>query len=126
IVIPNDRLLQLGDENLSMMEAFRAADEVLHNGVQGISDLILIPGIINVDFADVRSVMSDAGSALMGVCSARGDDRVMQSSEQDIKSPSLESRMEGAKGVLLYVAGGSELGLQEVNQAALMVQEMAD
>ena len=93
IVIPNDRLLQLGDENLSMMEAFRAADEVLHNGVQGISDLILIPGMINVDFADVRSVMSDAGSALMGVGSARGEDRVMQSAEQAINSPLLESSM---------------------------------
>ena len=126
IVIPNDRLLQLGDENLSMMEAFRAADEVLHNGVQGISDLILIPGMINVDFADVRSVMSDAGSALMGVGSARGDDRVMQSAEQAINSPLLESSMEGAKGVLLSVAGGSDLGLQEVNQAAIMVQEKAD
>ena len=126
IVIPNDRLLQLGDENLSMMEAFRAADEVLHNGVQGISDLILIPGMINVDFADVRSVMSDAGSALMGVGSARGEDRVMQSAEQAINSPLLESSMEGAKGVLLSVAGGSDLGLQEVNQAAIMVQEKAD
>lgn len=126
IVIPNDRLLQLGDENLSMMEAFRAADEVLHNGVQGISDLILIPGMINVDFADVRSVMSDAGSALMGVGSARGDDRVMQSAQQAINSPLLESSMEGAKGVLLSVAGGSDLGLQEVNQAAIMVQEKAD
>lgn len=126
IVIPNDRLLQLGDENLSMMEAFRAADEVLHNGVQGISNLILIPGMINVDFADVRAVMADAGSALMGVGSARGDNRVMNAAEQAINSPLLESTMEGAKGVLLSVAGGSDLGLQEVNQASSMVEEKAD
>lgn len=126
IVIPNDRLLQLGDETLSMMEAFRAADEVLHNGVQGISNLILIPGIINVDFADVRSVMADAGSALMGVGSARGDDRVMSAAQQAINSPLLESTMEGAKGVLLSVAGGSDLGLQEVNEASTMVEEKAD
>lgn len=126
IVIPNDRLLQLGDENLSMMEAFRAADEVLHNGVQGISNLILIPGMINVDFADVRSVMSDAGSALMGVGSARGDNRVMNAAQQAINSPLLESTMEGAKGVLLSVAGGSDLGLQEVYEASTMVEEKAD
>lgn len=126
IVIPNDRLLQLGDENLSMMEAFRAADEVLHNGVQGISNLILIPGMINVDFADVRSVMADAGSALMGVGSARGDNRVMTAAEQAINSPLLESTMEGAKGVLLSVAGGSDLGLQEVYEASSMVEEKAD
>ncbi|MDY3127817.1 MAG: cell division protein FtsZ [Corynebacterium sp.] len=126
IVIPNDRLLQLGDETLSMMEAFRAADEVLHNGVQGISNLILIPGVINVDFADVRSVMSDAGSALMGVGSARGDNRVMQAAQQAINSPLLESTMEGAKGVLLSIAGGSDLGLQEVYEASSMVEEKAD
>ena len=121
IVIPNDRLLQLGDANLSMMEAFRAADEVLHNGVQGITNLITIPGMINVDFADVRSVMAEAGSALMGVGSARGDERVMTAAEQAINSPLLESTMEGAKGVLLSIAGGSDLGLQEVYQASTMV-----
>lgn len=126
IVIPNDRLLQLGDANLSMMEAFRAADEVLHNGVQGITNLITIPGMINVDFADVRSVMAEAGSALMGVGSARGDDRVMSAAEQAINSPLLESTMEGAKGVLLSIAGGSDLGLQEVYQASTMVEEKAD
>lgn len=126
IVIPNDRLLQLGDENLSMMEAFRAADEVLYNGVQGISNLILIPGMINVDFADVRSVMADAGSALMGVGSSRGDNRVMAAAEQAINSPLLEATMEGAKGVLLSVAGGSDLGLQEVYEASSMVEEKAD
>ncbi|AGF72891.1 cell division protein FtsZ [Corynebacterium halotolerans] len=126
IVIPNDRLLQLGDASLSMMEAFRAADEVLHNGVQGITNLITTPGVINVDFADVRSVMADAGSALMGVGSARGDDRVMVAAKQAINSPLLESTMEGAKGVLLSVAGGSDLGLQEVNEAATLVEDQAD
>ncbi|MDO5668828.1 MAG: cell division protein FtsZ [Corynebacterium sp.] len=126
IVIPNDRLLQLGDASLSMMEAFRAADEVLHNGVQGITNLIVTPGVINVDFADVRSVMSDAGSALMGVGSSRGDDRVMAATLQAINSPLLESTMEGAKGLLLSVAGASDLGLMEVNEAATIVQEQAD
>ncbi|RNE49484.1 cell division protein FtsZ [Corynebacterium alimapuense] len=126
IVIPNDRLLQLGDSSLSMMEAFRAADEVLHNGVQGITNLIVTPGVINVDFADVRSVMSDAGSALMGVGSSRGDDRVMSATLQAINSPLLESTMEGAQGLLLSVAGASDLGLQEVNEAATIVQEKAD
>ena len=126
IVIPNDRLLQLDSSNLTMMEAFRAADQVLHNGVQGITDLITIPGLINVDFADVRSVMADAGSALMGVGSARGDNRVMNAAEQAINSPLLESTMEGAQGVLLSIAGGSDLGLQEVHEAATMVQEKAD
>ncbi|WJY68396.1 cell division protein FtsZ [Corynebacterium auris] len=126
IVIPNDRLLQLGDAELSMMEAFRAADEVLYNGVQGITNLITIPGVINVDFADVRSVMADAGSALMGVGSARGENRVMVATEQAINSPLLETTMEGAKGVLISVAGGSDLGLMEVNNAASIVEEKAD
>ena len=126
IVIPNDRLMQLGGEELSIVEAFRAADEVLHNGVQGITNLITIPGMINVDFADVRSVMSDAGSALMGIGSARGDNRAMTAAEQAINSPLLESTMEGAKGVLLSIAGGSDLGLHEVNAAASMVEERAD
>ncbi|CAB0561861.1 cell division protein FtsZ [Corynebacterium diphtheriae] len=126
IVIPNDRLLQLGDANITMVDAFHEADRVLHNGVQGITDLITIPGLINVDFADVRSVMHDAGSALMGVGSASGENRVLTAAEQAINSPLLESTMEGAKGVLLSVAGGSDLGLQEVNEAASMVQEKAD
>ncbi|SER38106.1 cell division protein FtsZ [Corynebacterium cystitidis] len=126
IVIPNDRLLQLADGDLSMMEAFRAADEVLYNGVQGITNLITIPGMINVDFADVRSVMADAGSALMGVGSANGEDRVMDATLQAINSPLLESSMEGAKGVLISVAGGSDLGLMEVNNAASVVEEKAD
>ena len=109
-----------------MMEAFRAADEVLYNGVQGITNLITISGMINVDFADVRSVMADAGSALMGVGSARGDNRVMAATEQAINSPLLETTMEGAKGVLISVAGGSDLGLMEVNDAASIVEEKAD
>ncbi|QMV85023.1 cell division protein FtsZ [Corynebacterium hindlerae] len=126
IVIPNDRLLQLGDASLSMMDAFRSADEVLYNGVQGITSLITTPGMINVDFADVRSVMADAGSALMGIGSARGENRAITAAEQAINSPLLESTMEGAKGVLLSFAGGSDLGLLEVNQAAEMVQQQAD
>lgn len=126
IVIPNDRLLQLGDPSLSMMDAFRSADEVLYNGVQGITSLITTPGVINVDFADVRSVMSDAGSALMGIGSARGENRAVTAAEQAINSPLLESTMQGAKGVLLSFAGGSDLGLLEVHQAAEMVQQQAD
>ncbi|MEJ5928869.1 cell division protein FtsZ [Corynebacterium sp. H128] len=126
IVIPNDRLLQLGDSSLSMMDAFRSADEVLYNGVQGITSLITTPGMINVDFADVRSVMADAGSALMGIGSARGENRALTAAEQAINSPLLESTMQGAKGVLLSFAGGSDLGLLEVNQAAEMVQQQAD
>lgn len=126
IVIPNDRLLQLGDSDLSVMDAFRAADEVLYNGVQGITKLITTPGIVNVDFADVRAVMADAGSALMGVGSARGDNRAVEAAEQAINSPLLESTMKGAKGVLLSFAGGSELSLSEVYDAAHMVQAQAD
>ncbi|MDY5839897.1 MAG: cell division protein FtsZ [Corynebacterium camporealensis] len=126
IVIPNDRLMQLGGEELSIVEAFRAADEILHNGVQGITNLITIPGMINVDFADVRSVMADAGSALMGIGFSRGDNRALAAAEQAINSPLLESSMEGAKGVLLSIAGGSDLGLHEVNAAASMVEDRAD
>ncbi|AZA08931.1 cell division protein FtsZ [Corynebacterium pseudopelargi] len=126
IVIPNQRLLEMGDPDLTMDEAFRAADQVLYNGVQGITNLITIPGMINVDFADVRSVMADAGSALMGVGSASGDNRVFEAAQQAINSPLLEATMEGATGVLLSVAGGSDLGLQEVNDASSMISELAD
>lgn len=126
IVIPNDRLLQLGDMNLSMMEAFSAADEVLHNGVQGITNLITTAGVVNVDFADVRAVMADAGSALMGVGRATGENRCLSAAEQAINSPLLEATMEGARGVLLSFAGGSDLGLMEVNEAASLVAEKAD
>ncbi len=125
IVIPNDRLLQLGDAAVSLMDAFRSADEVLLNGVQGITDLITTPGLINVDFADVKSVMSGAGSALMGIGSARGDGRAVQAAQTAINSPLLEASMEGAHGVLLSIAGGSDLGLFEINEAASLVQEAA-
>ncbi|WP_216694188.1 cell division protein FtsZ [Dietzia psychralcaliphila] len=125
IVIPNDRLLQLGDAGVSMMEAFKTADEVLLNGVQGITDLITTPGVINVDFADVKGVMSGAGSALMGIGSSRGEGRAYKAAEAAINSPLLETTMEGAKGVLMSIAGGSDLGLFEINEAATLVQEEA-
>src|SRR4051794_15823191 len=125
IVIPNDRLLQMGDAAVSLMDAFRSADEVLLNGVQGITDLITPPGLINVDFADVKGVMSGAGTALMGIGSARGDGRALKAAEIAINSPLLEASMEGAQGVLLSVAGGSDLGLFEINEAASLVQEAA-
>ncbi len=110
IVIPNDRLLQLGDSGVSLMDAFRSADEVLLNGVQGITDLITTPGLINVDFADVKSVMAGAGTALMGIGSARGEGRAIQAAQKAINSPLLEASMDGAHGVLLSIAGGSDLG----------------
>ena len=125
IVIPNDRLLQMGDAAVSLMDAFRSADEVLLNGVQGITDLITTPGLINVDFADVKGVMSGAGSALMGIGAARGEDRARKAAEIAINSPLLEASMEGAQGVLLSVAGGSDLGLFEINEAASLVQDSA-
>ena len=125
IVIPNDRLLQMGDAAVSLMDAFRSADEVLLNGVQGITDLITTPGLINVDFADVKGVMSGAGTALMGIGSARGDGRALKAAEMAINSPLLEASMEGALGVLLSVAGGSDLGLFEINEAAQLVADAA-
>ncbi|HPX36196.1 MAG TPA: cell division protein FtsZ [Mycobacterium sp.] len=125
IVIPNDRLLQMGDVNVSLMDAFRSADEVLLNGVQGITDLITTPGLINVDFADVKGIMSGAGTALMGIGSSRGDGRAQKAAEMAINSPLLEASMEGAQGVLMSIAGGSDLGLFEINEAASLVQESA-
>ncbi|HEY2763874.1 MAG TPA: cell division protein FtsZ [Pseudonocardiaceae bacterium] len=125
IVIPNDRLLQLGDAGVSLMDAFRSADEVLLSGVQGITDLITTPGLINLDFADVKSVMSGAGSALMGIGSSRGEGRSIQAAEKAINSPLLEASMDGAHGVLLSIAGGSDLGLFEIHEAASLVQESA-
>ncbi|MBW0102611.1 cell division protein FtsZ [Pseudonocardia sp. KRD291] len=125
IVIPNDRLLQLGDVGVSLMDAFRSADEVLLSGVQGITNLITTPGLINLDFADVKSVMSGAGSALMGIGSARGEGRAVQAAEKAINSPLLEASMDGAQGVLLSIAGGSDLGLFEIHEAASLVQEAA-
>src|ERR671922_1896814 len=125
IVIPNDRLLQLGDIGVSLMDAFRSADEVLLSGVQGITDLITTPGLINLDFADVKSVMSGAGSALMGIGSARGDDRSVAAAEMAISSPLLEASIDGAHGVLLSIQGGSDLGLFEINEAAQLVSNSA-
>ncbi|WP_029137885.1 cell division protein FtsZ [Nakamurella lactea] len=125
IVIPNDRLLQLGDQGVSLMDAFRSADEVLLNGVQGITDLITTPGLINVDFADVKSVMAGAGTALMGIGSSRGEGRAVEAAQKAINSPLLEASMDGAHGVLLSIAGGSDLGLFEINEAASLVQEAA-
>ena len=125
IVIPNDRLLSISDRNISMMDAFRSADQVLLSGVQGIPDLITTPGLINLDFADVKSVMQGAGSALMGIGSARGEDRAVQAAEAAISSPLLEASIDGAHGVLLSISGGSDLGLFEINEAARLVQEAA-
>ena len=125
IVIPNDRLLQMGDAGVSLMDAFRSADEVLLNGVQGITDLITTPGLINVDFADVKGIMSGAGTALMGIGAARGDGRALKAAEIAINSPLLEASMEGAQGVLMSIAGGSDLGLFEINEAASLVQDAA-
>jgi cell division protein FtsZ len=125
IVIPNDRLLSISDRNVTVMEAFQSADEVLRSGVQGITDLISTPGMINLDFADVKSVMQGAGTALMGIGSAVGDDRAVQAAESAIASPLLEASIEGAHGVLLSIQGGPDLGLFEVNEAARLVQEAA-
>jgi cell division protein FtsZ len=125
IVIPNDRLLSISDKNASVLEAFKQADAVLLSGVQGITDLITTPGLINLDFADVKSVMCEAGSALMGIGSGRGDDRAANAAEMAISSPLLEASIDGARGVLLSVAGGSDLGLFEINEAAQLVAEVA-
>jgi len=125
IVIPNDRLLSISDRNVSTVDAFRSADQVLLSGVQGITDLITTPGLINLDFADVKSVMQGAGSALMGIGSARGEDRAVQAAELAISSPLLEASIDGAHGVLLSISGGSDLGLFEINEAARLVQEAA-
>jgi cell division protein FtsZ len=125
IVIPNDRLLHISDRQVSVLDAFKSADQVLLSGVQGITDLITTPGLINLDFADVKSVMSEAGSALMGIGSARGDDRALAAAEMAISSPLLEASIDGARGVLLSISGGSDLGLFEINEAAQLVSEAA-
>lgn len=125
IVIPNDRLLSMADRSVSALDAFHSADQVLLSGVQGITDLITTPGLINLDFADVKSVMQGAGSALMGIGSARGEDRAVQAAELAISSPLLEASIDGAHGVLISIQGGSDLGLQEINEAARLVQEAA-
>jgi len=125
IVIPNDRLLAISDRSISALEAFKTADQVLLSGVQGITDLITTPGLINLDFADVKSVMSGAGSALMGIGSARGEARSIRAAELAISSPLLEASIDGAHGVLLSIAGGSDLGLFEISEAAELVAQSA-
>jgi cell division protein FtsZ len=126
IVIENDRLLQVVEKRTSIIEAFRMADDVLRQGVQGITDLITVPGLVNLDFADVRTIMSDAGSALMGIGIASGENRAAEAARAAVSSPLLEATIEGATGVLLNVTGGSELGLFEVNEAAEVVTNAAD
>ncbi len=125
ITIPNDRLLAIADAKTSMVNAFRMADEVLLQGVQGITDLITTPGLINTDFADVKMIMSNAGSALMGIGSATGESRAMHAAREAISSPLLEASMEGARGILLNVSGPSDLGLFEVNEAAQIISDAA-
>ena len=125
IVIPNDRLLAISDRNITAVDAFKSADQVLLSGVQGITEIITQPGLINLDFADVKTVMTDAGSALMGIGSARGENRATRAAELAISSPLLEASIDGAMGVLLSVAGGSDLGLFEINEACELVQSAA-
>jgi len=125
IVVPNDRLLEISDRGISMIEAFATADQVLLAGVQGITDLITTPGLINLDFNDVKSVMQGAGSALMGIGSARGADRAIKAAELAVESPLLEASIEGAHGVLLSIQGGSNLGIFEIHDAADLVKEAA-
>jgi len=126
IVIPNDRLLSIVERRTTILDAFREADNVLRQGVQGITDLITIPGMINLDFADVRTIMHDAGSALMGIGTAGGENRAVEAAKEAISSPLLEESVEGATGILLNITGGRELGLFEVNEAAEVVQAAAD
>jgi cell division protein FtsZ len=126
ITIPNDRLLQVADRKTSMVDAFRIADEVLRQGIQGISDLITVPGLINLDFADVKSIMSDAGSALMAVGRGAGDNRCVDAAKQAVESPLLELSIEGARGVLFNITGGDDLGILEIYEAAEIIQQAAD
>ncbi|MER3409046.1 MAG: cell division protein FtsZ [Thermoleophilia bacterium] len=126
IVIENDRLLQVVDRQTSVVEAFRLADDVLRQGVQGITDLITIPGLVNLDFADVRTIMRDAGTAMMGVGSARGENRVVEAAKQAVSSPLLEASVEGATGILLNITGSKDIGLFEVNEAAEVVTSASD
>lgn len=126
ITIHNDRLLKVLEKGTSAVQAFRMADDVLRQGVQGISDLITVPGLINLDFADVRTVMADAGTALMGIGAAKGDDRAVNAARQAIASPLLETSIEGARGILLSISGGPDLGLFEINDAAEIITQAAD
>jgi len=126
IIIPNDRLLQVVEKRTSIIEAFKVADDVLRQGVQGITDLITVPGLINLDFADVRTIMRSAGSALMGIGVADGENRGAEAARAAISSPLLESSIEGATGILLNITGGPEMGLFEVNEAAEIISDAAD
>jgi cell division protein FtsZ len=126
IVIPNDRLLEVAEQKTSILNAFRMADDILRQGVQGITDLITVPGLINLDFADVRTIMTDAGSALMGIGSASGEHRASEAARAAISSPLLETSIEGAKGILMNISGGSDMGLFEVNEAAEIIASVAD
>lgn len=126
IVIPNEKLLQVVDKHTSINEAFRIADDILHQGVQGISDLIAVPGLINLDFADVKTIMEETGTALMGIGMASGENRSAVAARSAISSPLLETSIEGARGVLLNITGGSNLGLFEVNEAAEIIAQAAD
>lgn len=126
IVIPNQRLIDVIDKKMSLLEAFQVADSVLGQGVQGISDLITVPGLINVDFADVRTIMTDAGSALMGIGHGVGEDRAKEAAKAAIASPLLEVSIDGAKGILFNIIGGSEMSMSEVNEAANIISEAAD
>ncbi|MFD0943254.1 cell division protein FtsZ [Savagea faecisuis] len=126
IVIPNDKLLEIVDRNTPMLEAFKEADNVLRQGVQGISDLIAVPGLINLDFADVKTIMSDKGSALMGIGMATGENRATEAAKKAISSPLLETSIDGARGVLMNITGGSNLGLYEVQEAADIVAAASD
>src|SRR5256714_1476127 len=125
IVVPNNRLLTVLDRNISMVDAFRVADDVLRQGVQGISDLVTLPGLINLDFADVRTIMSDAGNALLGIGMGTGDRRAIDAAEQAVASPLLETSMDGARSILLSITGGRDLSLWEGKQAAQAVAEAA-
>ena len=126
VVIPNDKLLQVIDRKTSIIEAFRMADDVLRQGVQGISDLIAVPGLINLDFADVKTIMLDRGMAHMGIGRASGENRAEDAAKQAIQSPLLETSIEGARGVIINITGGSDVGLHEANTAAELVQRSAD
>ena len=126
ITIPNDKLLQLVQKNTSMLEAFSIADNVLKQGIQSISDLIAVPGLINLDFADVTSIMKEQGLAHMGIGTAVGENRAVEAAREAIQSPLLETSIKGAKGVLLNITGGSNLGLFEINEASTLVQESCD
>src|ERR671928_426683 len=126
IVIPNEKLLSIVERRTSILDAFRLADDVLRQGVQGITDLITIPGLINLDFADVRTIMQDAGSALMGIGTASGESRAAEAAKAAISSPLLEASVEGATGILFNITGGSDLGLFEVNEAAEIIGSASD